>query len=481
MQRLPPGIAQITLLDDQRNVIVERLIYNPSVQTILTSLDIAKRRFKTRERIDLRLKTSDGSVPVKAKISLTSFNASLTPIDTLSRSSLQTDLFLLGDTGFESFLFSDKDTPSTIDNKLVLAKWFRFDWKNLSKRSDKTYYSQFMRFRGKAFDLETNKPLPDSTKITFFMHKNVNTYQAHTNAEGEFILSMLFEFYNKDEVYYRAEQNGKLLPNARVSISETRVINQETTNREKGTSDYDLLFDRRKTISESYAYHTSANRSFVPQDTLSLIEEEIFGPDITIKMQDYHLFPNMIETLREVIPFSQHRKIRGKDVIRIFNSDTDNYREDEPVYVIDGVLTDDTDYFLSLNPADIAAIKVVHTNDKLRTFGAIGNGGMFIVDTKIPGNSKNVHRSVRTLTLNGLNAPFRRGVVSHQVNPDSRIPDLRTNLIWLPMIETNANGEAAISFYTSDVPGKYRIEGEGISSEGKVFSFEGRFEVVFEK
>lgn len=481
MQKLPQGIAQVTLLDDQRNAIVERLIYNSQDQTIATSLTLSKNQFNTRERIDLKINTSEGSVPVRSKIALTTFNTTLTPVDTTTKGSMQTDLFLHGDTGFETFSFSTEDNASTIDNKLILSKWARFDWKNLSKRSDNAYYSQYMRFSGRAFDIETNKPVPDSTKITFFMHKNVNTYQTYTNEEGEFTLHMLFEFYDTDEVYYRVEQKRKLLPNAKVIISESRVVSQESANQEKSITSYNTLFDKRKMINESYDYHTNASRSFVPEEVEPLIEEEIFGPDITIKLEDYHLFPTMIETLREIIPFSQHRRIRGNDVVRIFNADTDLYWEAEPVYVIDGVMTDDTDYFLSLAPADIATIKIVHTADKLRTFGTIGNGGMVIVDTKIPDNHKNVHRSVRSFTLHGLNQPLTRGTISHNANPRSRIPDLRTNLAWLPAIETNGNGEAAVSFYTSDVPGKYRIEGEGITSDGKLFSFQQEFVVIFEK
>jgi hypothetical protein len=479
--QLPHGIALLTLFDNQRNVIIERLFYNPPAHTITTSMDFEKKRFKTREKINLRLKVSENSAPHKSNLTLTAFSTSFAAIDTASANAITSDLYLSGDLGYDSFLFSSKDNFSSIDTKLMLAKWSRFDWKNLSKRSDNAYYTQYMHFIGKAFDNTTNKPLTDSARITFFMHKNVNTYQAYTNTNGEFLLSMLFEFYGMDEVYYRVEQNGKLLPDARVTITETSIVSPEATSRKAKTSAYSILYDKRRIVSESYGYHTSENRSFVSEETESLIEEEIFGPDVTIKMEDYHLFPTMIETLREVVPYLEHRKIKGKDVVRIFNAETRDYWDGEPVYVIDGVMTDDIDYFLSLNPADISAIKVVHSPDKLRTFGTIGIGGLVIIDTKIPDNNKSVHRSVRTLTLKGLSEDYKKSDVSHEKNPDSRIPDLRTNLAWMPLIETDSNGEAFISFYASDVPGKYRIEGEGISADGKTFFFNDEFEVVFEK
>ena len=477
IQQIPNGLIQITLLDDQKNVIAERLISNLS-QQIQASLAFPKRQFKTRERIDVKLVTS---LDRQSNVSLTCFNTSFTPYDSLQGTTIQSDLLIHGDIDFKSFGISARDNPSAIDNKLVLAKWSRFNWQKLEKKSGDAYYSQYMRFSGKLSDSQTNQPITGPSKITFFLNKNADTYQAYTNALGEFNVSMLFDFYDSDEVYYRVEQKGRILPNARVQLLESVISNQEVNGTQKISSNYYDLFEKRKTINASYAYHTKPEKPFTRDVTPSLIEDEIFGADITIKMEEYHLLPTMAETLREVLPYAQHRKIHGRDVVRIFNHDIREFRDTEPVYVIDGVMTDDTDYFLSLNPADVASIKLVHSDEKLSTFGAIGIGGMIIVETRIPDNHRNVSKGERTFTLKGLNKPLQQRVVSHAVNSTARVPDLRTNLLWQPSLFTNATGEASISFYASDVPGTYRIEGEGISSDGQLFTFQGEFEVVFEK
>ena len=46
-----------------------------------------------------------------------------------------------------------------------------------------------------------------------------------------------------------------------------------------------------------------------------------------------------------------------------------------------------------------------------------------------------------------------------------RIPDYRDVLYWSPSVET-INGKRDISFYTSDVPGKYTVLIQGISGSG---------------
>ena len=49
-------------------------------------------------------------------------------------------------------------------------------------------------------------------------------------------------------------------------------------------------------------------------------------------------------------------------------------------------------------------------------------------------------------------------------------PDFRSTLYWNPDLKTDENGESRFSFYTSDEKGKYCMQIEGISSDGKPVS-----------
>jgi hypothetical protein len=50
---------------------------------------------------------------------------------------------------------------------------------------------------------------------------------------------------------------------------------------------------------------------------------------------------------------------------------------------------------------------------------------------------------------------------------DSRLPDFRTLLYRSPDIKTNTNGEKDISFYSSDLSGRFAVVLQGISKDGK--------------
>lgn len=478
---MPRGLAQITVFDDEGSVITERLVYNSFAPPVTAALTLPKKQFNTREKIQFTINVKDGDAPTEASLAATVFHTGFTPGDTAIAHTLVNAMHFYADAGNDDVALQAHEKNSTIDNKLVLLRWRQFDWNNLSPPGTKGYHSQYLHYNGKAFDSETNTLLPDSSKITFFLQNDVTTYEAYTDAAGRFSVTMLVDFYDTNEVFYRVEHGGALLDGARVTIDQHSTPDAWSHGQQKTKTTYTDFFERRAMVTESYSYHLKETQPIASARPHSLLEDEIFGPDITVVMNDYHLFPSMIETLREVIPVAQHRKLRGRDVVRVFNEEERVFYEADPVYVIDGVMTDDMEYFLSLNPSDIETIKLVNRADKLRMFGAVGKGGIFIVETRIPENHAKVHRSVRSLTLQGLNKPVIRTNVEHaEAQRLLRVPDLRTNLLWSPSIQTDTSGKATIDFYASDVPGVYRIVGEGVTGNGKLFTFEDEFEVVFD-
>lgn len=54
------------------------------------------------------------------------------------------------------------------------------------------------------------------------------------------------------------------------------------------------------------------------------------------------------------------------------------------------------------------------------------------------------------------------------VRKNNEIPDLRTTLYWSPRLVTDEQGNAAFSFYTSDQPGNYFLNIEGIAENGEL-------------
>ncbi|HLI94030.1 MAG TPA: hypothetical protein VKU83_10485, partial [Puia sp.] len=60
---------------------------------------------------------------------------------------------------------------------------------------------------------------------------------------------------------------------------------------------------------------------------------------------------------------------------------------------------------------------------------------------------------------------------------NSHLPDFRNVLYWEPMLQTSALGSGGLSFYSSDLPGKYVVVVEGITADGRAGSGIGSFDV----
>ena len=60
---------------------------------------------------------------------------------------------------------------------------------------------------------------------------------------------------------------------------------------------------------------------------------------------------------------------------------------------------------------------------------------------------------------------------------ESRLPDGRTLLYWNPNLQTDASGHNRTEFYTSDQPGTYLVEVNGLSKDGSAGSQRIMFEV----
>lgn len=56
--------------------------------------------------------------------------------------------------------------------------------------------------------------------------------------------------------------------------------------------------------------------------------------------------------------------------------------------------------------------------------------------------------------------------ISPEFNQPNGVPDFRKTLAWMPDIITNEQGEATVSFYCSDVYGRFQVSVEGLSEEG---------------
>ena len=78
--------------------------------------------------------------------------------------------------------------------------------------------------------------------------------------------------------------------------------------------------------------------------------------------------------------------------------------------------------------------------------------------------------------LKTIPASKRTAISLRSPDDEERIPDYRELLLWNPL-SIAEGGQATVSFQTSDVPGFYAIDIEGITSDGEPVKALAYFEV----
>ena len=472
----PAGVCSFSLFVDNE-IVAERLFYVAEKAQIKPAVTLSADEFSTRQKVEAKIKlpeTKSGS-----KMAVTVFrksNGATRSDDKTIENSLQFYSAVSGTSANPSNLFSgSSDSLSSADQFLMTQQWKR----PLREAPDKKqqYFSSRIHVTGKA--IRANGQLvPDSAKITFLLQKSVSIYYAYVK-NSRFDVAMWMDFFGEEDIFYRVVYQNQILEDVRLVADPYPGQTLATATK---ADDASTFSGKRRLINKSFEYYLASSANIKSAELNKEFENEIFSPDIKVNLADYLIFPTIEETLREIVPFVQHRKIKGKDAVRVVRR-VGEYKivaEEKPLIVIDGVVTDDSDLFLRMKPADILTIKVINRSEKLDMFGDLGKGGIILVETKLPDFAVSMPKPETIIKAIGHSETLLFHSARYSAS-NLRTPELRTNLFWSPNVVTDEKGEAAISFYTNDIIGDFIVRVEGITTEGKPFHTEETFKVTFRR
>jgi hypothetical protein len=201
-------------------------------------------------------------------------------------------------------------------------------------------------------------------------------------------------------------------------------------------------------------------------------------PDLTIRMENYILLPNMEEVFRELVKQVLVTRQEGRLALNVLDYNTNRIIGPKPAFFIDGVPFFDPAVIFEMDPESIEEINIVsHKYYK----------GILEMDGIVDIRTKQGDLPISEMPANYLRYPFQgyQQILGYN-GPDysdeqklkSRIPDFRNLLYWDPSVKTGSDGKAYISFFTSDNTGRYTISLEGISPDGLFTSVSCSFMVT---
>jgi hypothetical protein len=329
-------------------------------------------------------------------------------------------------------------------------------------------------FSGRVIDKQ-GKKIPDSTKITFYLKDNDFIYPVHTFRNGEFEFP-LFKNFGSDEVFYSLTYQGQEKQDAFIELNEVfKNPASVAEGLETNVSDVYTEFTKgRRAIEKSYKFFLEEE----PKDHVKGRYD--ITADKEVSLDRFENFPSVAELIINILPAVKYRKNSKREFVRIFLKETAQVAINDPIYIIDGIMTDSTELFLGLDPSKIKLIKILRSEETLRRYGELGRNGILVVESKVM-DGLTIPRGSKTLFITGLNNNKIAFDNNNLQSSDGVMPDVRSCLYWNPDLKVNDSGNASFTFYTGEITGPVKLIVTGITSDGRLFYYEEKGLIEFER
>lgn len=480
---LGDGISHITIFNDQKQPVCERLYFKKPSKELEIKLNSDQPEYGTRKKVIINIQA--GVTKIKndsASLSMTVFR--LDSLQSFDAATINSYLLLTSDLkGYVEdpnyyFLKDDRETNTALDNLMLTNGWRRFKWENVLKNT-KPFFEYVPEYNGpiitgNVINTITGKPaagIESYMSVTGFQ-SGFNT--SVSNKDG-LVAFELKNFYGSSELV--------LQPNTiRDSSYRIDIIDPFSNN----FSDRPLpLFSLNKRDAASLREQSismqvqniysgkNIQHFIVPaMDTAAFYLE----PDAKYLLDDYTRFTTIEEILREYVILADVRKREGKFHFSLFDFANGDKFKTDPLVLLDGVPVFDLNKFMAVDPLKLKKLEVLNRKYFLGNsiFTGILNWTSYKGD--MAGYDPGPHATI--IDYDGLQREreFYSPAYSNENLLSSHIPDFRNVLLWDPNIKIPIGSTNQLSLYTSDLPGKYAVQVQGITKNGlcgnKVFIFE---------
>lgn len=469
---LGDGIIQLTLFNAARQPLCERLVFNYPTRSLHIALQADQESYGTRQPIDLHVdaRSADGS-PLPADVSVSVYRA-----DSLTAASaihifpylwLTSDL--RGDIESPGYYFAHPDDRQAMDNLMLVNGWRRYRWEDVLHPAPLSFTFppeyQGAILSGRVVDTRTGAAA--TTPIQAYLSvPGVRTQFTSTlcDEEGK-IRFELKDFYGGQEVIvqtnplrdstYRVE-----LSNPFAETYSGRTLAPLTLP----ADDAGLLADKAVDMQVLNRYiGERLKRSHLPPADTTVFYDKA---DYSYLLDNYVRFTTMEEVMREYVVLMLVKHQGGHFHLPIFDLPYNQFFEEDPLILLDAVPIFNIDSLVALDPLKV---KKLETMQRRVFMGPVNFPGIMNWTTykgDLGGYILDPHATVVDYEGLQMEREFYSPSYATEAERSSHLPDFRNVLYWAPDAPTGVHGKGELSFYSSDIPGKYIVVAEGIARDG---------------
>lgn len=482
--KLGDGISHLTVLNAKHQAVCERLYFKYPKQQFNLDLALDKQTYETRKSINLHIKARNlDEKPTSANLSMAVYQ--IDSLQTNDELDINNYLWLSSDlTGkieFPAYYFSNAGIgkEEAIDNLMLTHGWRRFRWEEILQNPKPTFEftPEYVGHTINGKIIETGTDLPAKGIEGFLSvagtHTQLRIALSDTNGHIKFDMK---DFYNNGEIIVQLNNQKDSLYNIEIASPFS----------EKYTKHLLPSFSLSPIYAQDLINHTIGvqiqnvyNNKKLNQFTAPNIDTTAFysKPDETYLLDNYIRFPTVEEVLREYVTPVLVRKRNDRFHLYSYDLLKSKFFDSEPLVILDGMPIFNIDKLMSYNPLKIKKLDII---SRQYHFGNMSFDGIlnFVTYT---GTLPNYQLDPKTTIIDyeGLQTQrdFYSPTYDTQQKLENRLPDFRNVLYWSPTIITNENGMQDITFYSSDLTGKFVAVVQGLTKDGKTGSKVIPFEV----
>jgi len=474
--QLGDGISHITVFNSNKQPVCERLYFKKPAQQLLIDAAADQQQYGLRKKVNVNLSAKDASgKALDANMSMSVYRVdSLQSIDQgniFSYLWLNSDL--RGSIESADYYFKNNDAEA-LDNLMLTQGWRRFQWNQVleNKPAAFTYMPEYSGHIINAKIVSIDGGAPANNIITYLgiPGRRVQLYTAQSDSAGR-LAYQTKDFFGPNEVIVQTNE----LVDSTYRIDIVSPFSEQYSKAalpkfEFNAAMADALQQHSLGIQVLNIYSGPMLKRFYDPGADS---SAFYGkPFKTYKLDDFTRFTTMEEDLREYVSEDNIVNSRGKFHIKVLNNN--GFLDSDPLVLLDGVPVFNINKIFTVDPLKVRKLEVVPYR---YYYGPSEEEGIFSFTT-YKGDLGGVELDPRAVVIDYEGLQLRREFYSPVYNSDaqasSRMPDFRNVLYWAPSVNTQDQG--AVSFYTSDQPGKYVGVIEGLTTGGdagsKYFTFE---------
>jgi len=518
--RLPSGVSQIVLFNCNGQVLCDRLIFTNKNDFLEISATTGKQAYRPFELVDMELSITDKeSNPMNTTFSL-SVRDGANEVE--NKRNILTDLLLMSEIkGYvhnPSYYFEADDDVRRIalDHLLMVQGWRRYSWQQMTgiKPFELKYPAeQGLETNGKIVSLVRQKPQPNvDVGLLLFQ---IGADEAHsasymgtfvTDEQGRF--SFISDVDGRWNMILTVTEKGKkrdhwiLLDRVftpepgRYRYADLQITIAENNNQD--LDDEEIPHDLKQSIdSLFFAYQDSLSKLPINRKVLQIPEVKVRAKKRTQAQDILHNRSTSLafyDVPSELDDIYDRGIFVGKDIHAVLKNMNKNfytisrgdrewilYKNRMPLFVIDYERAEHTrlGYFkyqnINLNAIkaiyinETAAAKCQYADSRISCFDADDVYGCVVFIETYPEGQIPVEgaKGVRKTWLEGYST------VSEFYSPDYAVlppmpDDYRSTIYWNPMVTTDENGKAKVTFYNNSRCTQFSISAETVTSFGMI-------------